>query len=327
VAKDQIVIDTQNKGDDFWVMCESLIENDYQQRFKHFLNKNPSNAWFISSDYVIADSSRPNDCMCFTIYPIDGQDPLAIWREIPSVLPKDFKKTRGLSEEPIAFLKQDCHFSVCIILTKERYTGNHRELVRAAIEQLLAGMCAWKDADRQQEYIARVRRLARSATANNFKAGLMRDIFLVTAAAAVIAYLLTKWTHPRLIGWFSDRDDLIAAYDRIAADLFIINYGSICQHRWVDFQDVQLRNGNPRPDPRFPKQSWYDAIVRIPDYLAGTLAAYNFRDNTTLGQQKVFDMIREVLPNALNLIIVAFERHGNLMVPNYVEIKRITQRG
>ena len=272
---------------------------------------------------IIGDSNRPNDCMCFTIYPINGQDPLAIWREISSALPRDFKKIKGISEEPIAFLKQESHFSICIISPKERHTGNHRELVKTAIDTLLAGMCAWKDADRHQEYIARMRGLARSATANNFKAMLMRDIFLVTAAAAVIAYLLTNWTSPRLVGWFSDRDDIITAYDRIAADLFMINYGSICQHRAVEFQNVQLRNGNPLPDPRFPKHSWYDAIVRIPDYLAGTLAAYNYRDNTTSGKQKVFEMICEVLPNALNLIIVAFERHGNLIVPGYVEIKPI----
>jgi hypothetical protein len=317
------VVDTPGRGDDFWVMCESLIENDYQKRFNHFLTKNPSNAWFISSDYVIGHRSRPNDCMCFTIYPINYQDPLAIWREIPSVLRKDLKQVRGLSEESIAFLKQDSHFSICIILPKERHTGNDRELVKAAIDKLLAGMCAWKDADRHQEYIARVRGLARSATANNFKAALMRDIFLVTTAAAVIAYLLTKLTSPRLVGWFSDRDDIIAAYDRIAADLFIINYGSICQHRGVNFENVQLRNGNPLPDPQVTKQSWYDAIVRIPDYLAGTLAAYNYGDNTTSGKQKVFETICEVLPNALNLIIVAFERHGYLMVPGYVEIKPI----
>jgi hypothetical protein len=317
------VIDELGQGNDFWVMCESLIENDHQKRFNRFLTKNPSNAWFISSDYVIGDISRPNDCMCFTIYPINGQDPLAIWREIPSVLPRDFKKIKGLSEKPIAFLKQESHFSICIILPKDRYTGNNRELVKAAIDKHVAGMCAWKDADRHQEDIARMRAFARSATANNFKAILVRDIFLVTAAAAVIAYLLTKWTAPELVGWFSDRDNIIAAYDRIGADLFIMNYSSICQHRGVKFQDVQLRNGNPLPDPRLPKQSWYDPLVRVPDYLAGTLAAYNYRDNTALGKQKVFEMIRGVLPNALNLIIIAFERRGNFIVPGYLEIKPI----
>lgn len=320
------MIDAAGQGDDFWVICERMIENDGQKRFNHFVTKNPSNAWFISSDYVIGDSTRPNDCMCFTIYPINGPDPLAIWTEIASVLPKDFKKIKGLGEEPITFLKQDSHFSICIILPKERHTGNHRGLVKNAIDTLLAEMCRWEDADRHQEYIARMRRLASSATANNFKSTLMRDIFFVTAAAAVIAYLLTKWTSPRLIGWFSDRDALISAYERIAADLFMINYGSICQHRGVQFQDVQLRNGNPLPDPRLPRQSWYDAIVRVPDYLAGTLAAYNYRDNTTSGTKKVFEMISEVLPNALNLVIIAFKLDGHLVVPGYVEIRPIIPR-
>jgi hypothetical protein len=161
-------------------------------------------------------------------------------------------------------------------------------------------MCTWKDADHQQEYIGRMRRLQRRATANNFKPHLMRDIFLVTGIAAVLAYLLTKWTSPRTVGWFSDRDNIIAAYDKVAADLFMINHGSICQHRGVEFRGVQLRYGDPRPDPRFPKRSWYDAIVRVPDYLAGTLAAYNYRENTTSGGLKVSETIRKVLPSALN---------------------------
>jgi hypothetical protein len=124
-----------------------------------------------------------------------------------------------------------------------------------------------------------------------------------------------------MVGWFSDRDSIIAAYDRIASDLIVINYGSICRHRGVEFQSVQLRYGDPRPDPRVPKRSRYDAIVRIQDYLSGALAAYNYRQNTTSGGQKVSEMVYKVLPNARNLIIVAFERQGDLMVSAHIEIK------
>jgi hypothetical protein len=312
--------DAAVRADDFWVTCEQLIENDPQQRFKNFVERNANREWFFSSDYVIDDSTRPNDSMCFTVYPINERNPLAFWKDIPSALTGDLKNIKSVSDEAIAFLRQDTHFSICFVLTKNRYSGNAREIVRSAIRQLLDGMRAWKDADQQKVFISRMQKLERSAAANNFNSRLMRDIFLVTSIASVIAYLLTKWKAPRTVGWFSDRDSLISAYGQIAHDLFVINHGSICQHRGVEFRDVQLRYGNPLPDPQFPKQSWYDAIIRIPDYLAGTLAAYNYRENTTSGQ-KASDMVRGVFANAVNSIVITFERQENLMVPAYLEIK------
>jgi hypothetical protein len=311
--------DTAVRRDDFWVMCERLIENDPKQRFKSFVERNAKRDWFFSSDYVIGDNQRPNDCMCFTLYPINERNPTALWQDIPSVLARDLKRIKSPSDEAIAFLRQDTHFSICIVLTKDRYSGNDREVVRSAIHQLLDGMRAWKDADKQKTSISRVQKLERSAAANNFKSRLMRDMFLLTSIASVIAYLLTKCTNPRTIGWFSDRDSMITAYDRIAHDLFVMNHGSMCQHREVEFRNVQLRYGNPLPDPKFPKQSWYDAIIRIPDYLAGTLSAYNYRENTTSGQ-KASEMVREVLANAVNSVIITFEGQGDLMVPAYLEV-------
>jgi hypothetical protein len=311
--------DTTVRADEFWVLCERLIENDPKQRFKNFVERNAKKNWFFSSDYVIADSTRPNDCLCFTVYPIDERNPTALWKEIPAILTADLKKIKNLSDDAIAFLRQETHFSICIVLTKDRYSGDDREIVRLAIRQLLDGMHAWKDANQQKAFIVRVQKLERSAAANNFKSRLMRDMFLVTSIASVIAYLLTKWTNPRTVGWFSDRDNMISAYDGIAHGLFAINHGSICQHRDVEFRNVQLRYGNPLPDPKYPTQSWYDAIIRIPDYLAGTLAAYNYRENVTSGQ-KASEMVRGVFVNAANSLVITFERQGNLLQPAYIEI-------
>ena len=168
-----------------------------------------------------------------------------------------------------------------------------------------------------------MKKLRQSAEAKSFKARLYGDIFLVANVVTVIAYLLTKWTSPRIVAWFSDRDNMIAAYDKIAKDLFAINHSAICQQRGVEFRGVQLRFGDPRPDPRSPKQSWYDALVRIPDYLAGTLATFNYREGTFVGgQKKVSDMIIKVLRDASNLSIMALERNDDRIVPVYVNITK-----
>ena len=69
--------------------------------------------------------------------------------------------------------------------------------------------------------------------------------------------------------------------------------------------------------------SSYDALVRIPDYFAGTLATFNYREGTFVGgQQKVSDMITKVLRDASNLSIMALERNGDRIVPVYVNITK-----
>jgi hypothetical protein len=310
------------QADDFWVKCERLIENDRRQLFKNFVERNPNRDWFFSSDYVLGDKTRPNDCMCFTVYPLNEHDPLDLWKDIPSLLTSDLKNIKSVSEAAIAFLRRDTHFSICFVLAKDRYSGNNRDLVRSAIHQLLEGMRAWKDAEQHAVFITRMQRFERAAAANNANFRLMRDIFIVTSIASIIAYLITKWAAPRIVGWFSDRDRLITAYGQIARDLFLINHGSICQHRGIEFQGVQLRYGDPLPDLKFPKQSWYDAIIRVPDYLAGTLAAYDYRENKTSGQ-KASDIVRGVFSNAVNSLVIIFERQEELLQPAYLEVKPI----
>jgi hypothetical protein len=203
--KDETVAATPVKSEALWAMFERLVEDDPQKRFETFVRRDPAKAWFIGSDYVISDETRPNDCMCFTVYAVDEKDPLKDWREIPNVLKQDFKKTKNIDEEIISYLRDDHQFSLCFILTKERNPDVDREMVKAAIDGNLAIMRAWKDADRHKEYIARMRRLRQSAEAKSFKAQLYGDIFLVTNIVTVIAYLLTKWTSPRIVSWFSDR--------------------------------------------------------------------------------------------------------------------------
>jgi hypothetical protein len=316
---------TPGRSEDLWVMLEALIENDPQKRFETFVKRNSTNGWLIGSDYVIADKTRPNDCMCFSVYPVDEKDPLREWREIPKVLPRDFKNTKTIDETMVSFLRNDRQFSFCFIITKERNPDIDRDMAKATIDGNIAIMMGWKDADRQRECIARMRKLRQSAEAKAFNAHLLADMFTVTNIVTVIAYLLTKWASPRIVGWYSDRDKITTAYGKIANDLFVINYSAICQQRGVEFRGVELCVGDPRPDPQFPKRSWYDALIRIPDYLAGILATFIYQEGTSVGGgQKVLDMITKVLRNASNLSIIALERDGDRLMPVYVNITEKT---
>jgi hypothetical protein len=72
---------------------------------------------------------------------------------------------------------------------------------------------------------------------------------LVTTIAVVLAYLLTKFTRPRAIAWFSDRDSISSAFGKVAYDLFLINHAGICQQNHVPYDSVRIGLGDPRPDP------------------------------------------------------------------------------
>jgi hypothetical protein len=207
------------------------------------------------------------------------------------------------------------------VVTKERNPDVDREMAKAAIDSNLATMRQSKDADRHAEMINRMQQLRQRAEAKSFKAHLLADMFLVTNIVTVIAYLITKQAAPRIISWFSDRDSITSAYDKIANDLFAINYSAICQQRGVSYRGVQIGLGNPLPDPQSPNQSWYDAIVRIPDYLAGTLAAFNYRDGTFEGgKQKVPDIITEVLCDAPAISMIVLERDGDRLLPSMMHL-------
>jgi hypothetical protein len=83
---------------DNWAALEALIEGDPQKRFETFVRRNATKVWCIASDYVISDENRPNDCMCFTVYPVDEKDPLRDWRDIPKILAQDLKDTKDIDE-------------------------------------------------------------------------------------------------------------------------------------------------------------------------------------------------------------------------------------
>jgi hypothetical protein len=45
------------------------------------------------------------------------------------------------------------------------------------------------------------------------------------------------------------------------------------------------------PDAAKPKQSWYDELVRIPDFIACSLAAWDYRSNLVPGRPKYAEIL------------------------------------
>jgi hypothetical protein len=298
-----------------------VMESVCGDRLRNFTSRNPADQWFIASDYVIGDKNRPHDVLCYTIYPVFQSDPTQLWREISDRIPRDLKNTSQIDDQIVASLRDDNKFSFCFVLPNARRFFRSVADARQAIDATLAIMQNCQDAAAHHDLIRRMRRLRQQAQAKGFNTKLFSDVLLVTMIAVVLAYLLTKFTRPRTIGWFSDRDSISSAFGKVAYDLFAINHAGICQQNHVPYDDVRIGWGDPRPDPLAPKRSWYDPLVRVPDFLAGALAAfnYNYRTNES-GREKVTDLITKVFADAPNICVLVVSTEDNLFSFNLMTI-------
>jgi hypothetical protein len=171
------------------------------------------------------------------------------------------------------------------------------------LDQSLLMMRNWNDAENQGQVIEAFKQLRERANANNFSAQLMSTMMIATVLAAFCAIILAQERKIEIVGWFPDRDNITTAYDQVAHHLFSVNFSAFCQrHGIADWRSIKTTIGLPKPDPLKPRQSWYDELVRIPDFIAGPLAAWN-----VTGREKYVDILRDAVadnPYVIALLLV-----------------------
>jgi hypothetical protein len=148
------------------------------------------------------------------------------------------------------------------------------------------------------------------AKANNFNAQLMSTMMIATVMAAFCGIILAQERKIEIVGWFPDRDNITISYERIADHLFAVNFSAFCQRYNIDARPIKTMIGLPNPDPANPKQSWYDELVRIPDFLAGPLAGWHYERNLVTGRQKYPDILQGAVadnPYMITLILKDME--------------------
>jgi hypothetical protein len=128
----------------------------------------------------------------------------------------------------------------------------------------------------------------------------------------------TKTVKPKLhernievVGWFPDRDNITTSYERIADHLFAVNFSAFCQRHKIDEYPIKTLIGLPEPDPGKPKQTWYDELVRIPDFLAGPLAGWDYRKNLVTGRQKYLEILQDAVADNPYLITLLLTDREN----------------
>lgn len=278
--------------DDLVDCLTSTFDKSAKKEFKAFLAKHPAvTKWIIVADFVIGDPQAAHDAYAYTLFPYNT-DIEELKASIAGLVPKDFKKTKTIEPRLHEFLLSGATFTICLLTPKKYKIAGDIQDVRRGLDETLSMMRKWHDAGNQGEVIKAFERLRESAKSNNFKAQLMSTMMIATVLAAFCAVILAQERKIEIVGWFPDRDNVTTAYESIAHHMFAVDFSAFCQRHGIDARPIKTVIGLPKPDPAKPNQSWYDELIRIPDFLAGPLAAWNIMDNLVTGRQKYVDLLR-----------------------------------
>lgn len=112
----------------------------------------------------------------------------------------------------------------------------------------------------------------REAT-NGKKINIYIDIFLVAFLGGYVSSIILKELNEiEVYGWFSDRDRIFEIGNGIIINFFQNNLHALITHKHNSYKFASsLSNSN--------FDIFYDQFVKIPDYIAGTLADYDMTEN------------------------------------------------
>jgi len=274
--------------------------------FRSFLAKHPMiTKWMIACDFVLNEPAAASDAYACTFFPYNA-DLMDVKAKITRLVPKDFKKTKDIGPELGEFFHSGETFTVCLLTPKNFNAAGDIDTVRDSLDVTLHMMRSWHDAHDRKKVIRAFEQLREKAKANNFNAQLMSTMMIATVLAAFCAIVLAQERKIEIVGWFPDRDNITTAYERIANYMFSVDFSAFCQRHGIDEHSIKTAIGIPNPDPVKPKQTWYDELVRIPDFLAGPLAGWDYKQNLVTGRQKYVEILQGAVadnPNVITLIL------------------------
>lgn len=249
--------------------------------------------WTCFSDYCFGDSAKPNDVVCFTLIPysVDFEE---LSNKIQALANVDIKKTRKVKDEFVYFLKSYPLINFSFILNnKKKLFGEDHEAVKNALKATYFDIKnqyveSSKYQPEQLVYykliINKIDRIIQLIDSNK-KIKQIVDMTLVSFLGAYVCSKVIKDLDLEIIGWFSDRDAINEICDNFSVSLF-----HTYLHDFLDgrpFRFVASPAGS-RDNP------FYEQLVRIPDYVAGTLADYDL-ENDSISNNKFDTMLTDYM--------------------------------
>jgi len=302
----------------------STCAQQSEDAFITFLAARGSTKWMIATDWCIRDDTRHNDAFAFTIFPYDAEF-AAIQADINKTLPKDIKNVKVVDGDMARLLKSDRRFTFCFIPRRDRRLFADLATAQKGMDYTIGMMKAWIDADKHTTIIREMEALRQEMQAKNFNIKLLEDIVLTAVFVGFIASLIAKHSKPEIIGWFPDRDKITQAYRSIANTLSSINFSAFCQQHDITHANAQIVIGIPDATDT-TNGLWFDPLIRIPDYIAGAVAAYDLETNQVDGKNpKFLQIIEEVIADTYTIKLIRLVCNDTELYASRIGISKTKQ--
>ena len=240
--------------------------NKYAQQLKTL--ETNIDKWVITSDYCLDDKNRANDIMTFSIFPL-CLAPL-LKQGIKEHLNEDLKHTTKLSDFAIKFIKEFPYiFSICVII-KDKNNIVQIDQNKEILDKLILSMKKWPE-NKQKEF-SKIKTLRDYFNRKNADKKTLSEICIVCHIMSIIIEFLMIKSHAKQIIWISDRDAITNFQDGIISELVRIGYANLIHNRVPDHEVFAAVKGKDY------EKDLYDELIRIPDYISGTVADIDFQD-------------------------------------------------
>ncbi|MFP3556993.1 hypothetical protein SB861_40785 [Paraburkholderia sp. SIMBA_049] len=261
-----------------------------EAHFRQYVERYRTPRWGIFSDYVIGDRDRPSDTFVFTVAPLgmhlSGLFALALGKSTP-----DLKDVKSIPQQMRGILDDARFYSFCFSLKKGDGLPFDRQQIGDGLRELartlkLQGAPGDTFAKNLSEALSKVR-------ANSFSTKLFSDILFTASIVSYLVCLISRTSplRPDRIGWFSDRDRITSAYGELVKHLIALEVPSACSENFEGWRGPVVG-----VNAQGPGQLWCDGILRVPDYLAGTLSVLCFESETMSTEASKFvDMLQNVM--------------------------------
>ncbi|NTW73205.1 MAG: hypothetical protein HGA49_13330 [Eubacteriaceae bacterium] len=278
----------------FFEIIHSQLEHvfdasDIGKDLDGFIRRHPTENYGIFSDYVTGDKNRPSDSFVFTITPL-GEFLPGLFELALNKKTYDLKKVKFISPEMRLLFSDKRFFSLCFSVSRNDMLRFDYVSIMENIEERI--LFFKSNGIHGQQIAKKLNVLLTAMKSKTFNVRLLRKIIFVASIVSFITYILGKYSvvPVKKIGWFSDQDNITTGFDGIVYTLLKIEMAKVFVNRlnyksepFLGINEV-VRGG-----------LWCDEILRIPDYLAGTISAFDLTSLTIIEQKKYIDILKELI--------------------------------
>jgi hypothetical protein len=295
-----------------------LLSKKETESFKIFLETFDveKKEWYLISDYCIDDINKLNDVFSFSLL-LNHDDILNIKEFLKTSAPKDLKNAKDISDSFLSYINCPVVYHFSFIIPKENkliksfYTKERMMAELGYLSEILENSKQHRSKEIIEHYTnaqKRIKQIQNEALRPTFNENLLRKILLTGIFGGAIVYLLKLNSSPSKVMWISDRDAIIDKYDGFAFDWMHSIFSLFPEEKYLSNQIFDLIF-NPSETTG---NNFFDELIRIPDYVAGTLASIDLEDKSKLEtmQQKHKLFVAGSITNSINQANIKIEIKG-----------------